>query len=101
MILGFIKLTNREINMSDEIKEATILDSLKKQLRGYIMQREQFQVNINQIAGAIFAVEQAINSIENPVVETPAAPDVPPVPEAPAEPCEPVEPIEPSEPAGE
>lgn len=87
--------------MSDAIQEDVVLENLRKQLRGYLMQREQFQININQIAGAIFAVEQAINSIENPEIPAPPAPDVPPVPEAPTEPCEPVEPIEPSEPTGE
>lgn len=77
--------------MSEAIKEVSILDGLKRQHRQYLMQREQFQANLNQIAGAIFAIEEAIKTIENPKPVEPAIPEVPPVPEAPVEPCEPVE----------
>lgn len=80
--------------MSEVNNEVSILEELKKQHRGYLMQREQFQVNINQIAGAIFALEQAILKIENPEPVVPPVPDVPPVPEVPVEQCEPVQPDE-------
>lgn len=48
-----------------EAKQPTVLEQLKAVLAGYVQQREIHQSNLNQIIGAIYATEMAIEKIHN------------------------------------
>ncbi len=47
-----------------EAKELSIIEELKIKLAGYMVQKEQAQVNLNQLVGAIFAFEYMIKMHE-------------------------------------
>jgi len=49
--------------MSDT-KDLSLLESMKQQLAGFIAQRDQAQVNFQQLIGAIFACETVIKQHE-------------------------------------
>lgn len=53
--------------MSD-VKEMGLLDSMKAQHAAFLQQREQAQVNFQQLVGAIFALETMIKSHEEKLV---------------------------------
>lgn len=50
--------------MSDEVKQLSFLDGLKQQHQGFIFQRDQAQVNLQQLIGAIYACEVMIKNHE-------------------------------------
>jgi hypothetical protein len=50
--------------MSEEKKELSLLDELKAEQAQYLQQRDLHQANLNQVIGAIYAVEQTIKKIE-------------------------------------
>lgn len=49
------------VKMSEEVG---LLEKLKAQHQSYIAQREQAQINIQQLMGAVYALEMAIKSHE-------------------------------------
>lgn len=50
--------------MSEDKKEVGMLDQMKQQHAQYCQQRDQAQVNFQQLIGAIFALETLIKSHE-------------------------------------
>jgi hypothetical protein len=52
--------------MSDT-KVLSLLESMKQQLAGFIAQRDQAQVNFQQLIGAIFACETIIKQHEEKI----------------------------------
>jgi hypothetical protein len=46
----------------DAVNELSLLDQLKMQHIAYSQQRDQAQVNLNQLIGAVYACEQLINA---------------------------------------
>lgn len=51
--------------MSEEKKDINLIDQLRSDLTSYISQRDNFQSNLNQAMGAIFATEQMIKKLED------------------------------------
>jgi hypothetical protein len=50
--------------MSEAKKELSLLDQMKQQHQMYCQQRDQAQVNFQQLVGAIYALETMIKSHE-------------------------------------
>jgi hypothetical protein len=50
--------------MSEEKKEVSLLNELKAEQAQYLQQRDLHHANLNQVIGAIYAVEQTIKKIE-------------------------------------
>ena len=50
--------------MSENNKEITVHDQLTNQLNQFIYQRDQAQINLQQLIGAIYATEMAIKKTE-------------------------------------
>ncbi|HHT9109580.1 MAG TPA: hypothetical protein ACFYDZ_00305 [Candidatus Brocadiaceae bacterium] len=55
--------------MSEEKKELSPLEQLKSDLQNFMVRRDQAQANLQQLIGAIFATEQAIQRISEPTEE--------------------------------
>jgi len=51
--------------MSEEQKEVNVLESLNVDLAHYKAQRDQFQINLQQCVGAIFATEESIKKLQD------------------------------------
>lgn len=56
--------------MLDE-KEVVLMETLKEHLAGYLKQRDQAQINLNQLVGAIFACNSLIAQYEQALKKEP------------------------------
>lgn len=60
--------------MSDEKKDLSLLDQMKKQHGIYSQQRDQAHANVQQLIGAIYALETLIKSHEEELKKIPPVP---------------------------
>lgn len=57
--------------MSEEHKDVSLLAQMKQQHEGYCHQKSHSETNIQQLIGAIYALEQLIKNYEEQLKKTP------------------------------